>query len=170
MPSINQIAEFLLYLFQERKLQPSTIDGYRTAIADKLGNSSGEISKDENLTPLLDSFHRDRPKGHRGIPSWNLSFVLCQLTKAPFKPIRKASQKHLIFKTVFLLALASGKRSSEIHGNPKHERTFTTGKTSLKSLFNPPPVFFLRIKWLVRAPTVWLQWLSQHCSPPWTNL
>ena len=79
-PSVKQIADFLLHLFQEKNLQPSTIDGYRSAIADKLGNSSLNVSKDENLTRLLDSFHRDRPKGRRGIPSWNLSLVLHQLT------------------------------------------------------------------------------------------
>ena len=104
-----------MYLFQDRKLQPSTIDGYRSAIADKLGNSSIIIGKDENLTRLLDSFHRDRPKGRRGIPSWNLSLILHQLTKAPFEPIKEASLKHLTFKTVFLLAIGSGKRKSEIH-------------------------------------------------------
>ena len=99
---VKSVADFLMYLFQDRKLQPSTIDGYRS------GN-------DENLTRLLDSFHRDRPKGRRGIPSWNLSLVLHQLTKTPFEPIKEASLKHLTFKTVFLLALGSGKRRSEIH-------------------------------------------------------
>ena len=77
-----------MYLSQDRKLQPSTIDGYRSAIADKLGNSALNISKDENLTHCLESFHRDRPKGRRGIPSSNLSLVLHQLTKAPVEPIR----------------------------------------------------------------------------------
>ena len=114
-PSIKQIADFLLTLFQEKHLQPSNIGGYRTAIADKVGNDKINISKDENLTRLLDSFHRDKPKGRRGIPSWNLSLVLHQLTKPPFEPLRKASLKHLTFKTVFLLALGSGKRRSEIH-------------------------------------------------------
>ena len=114
-PPVKSVADFLMYFFQDRKLQPSTIDGYRSAIADKLGNSSINISKNENLTRLLDSFHRDRPKGWRGIPSWNLSLVLHQLTKAPFEPIKEASLKHLTFKTVFFLALGSGKRRSEIH-------------------------------------------------------
>ena len=114
-PPVTSVADFLMYLFQDRKLQPSTIDGYRSTIADKLGNSSLNISKDEILTRLLDSFHRDRPKGRRGIPSWNLSLVLHQLTKAPFEPLREASLKLLTFKTVFLLALGSGKRRSEIH-------------------------------------------------------
>ena len=114
-PPVKSVADFLMYLFQDKKLQPSTIDGYRSAIADKLGNSPINISKDENLTRLLDSFHRDRPKGRRGVPAWNLSLVLHQLTKAPFEPIPEASLKHLTFKTVFLLALGLGKRRSEIH-------------------------------------------------------
>ena len=114
-PPVKSVADFLMYLFEDRKLQPRTIDGYRSAIADKLGSSTLSISKDENLTHLLDSFHRDRPKGRRGIPSWNLSLVLHQLTKAPFEPIKEALLKYLTFKTVFLLALGSGKRRSEIH-------------------------------------------------------
>ena len=114
-PPVKSVADFLMHLFEDKKLQPSTIDGYRSAIGDKLGNATVNISKDDNLTRLLQSFHRDRPKGWRGIPSWNLSLVLHQLTKAPFEPLREASLKHLTFKTVFLLAVGSGKRRSEIH-------------------------------------------------------
>ena len=102
LPSVNQIVDFLMHLFKERKLQPSTIEGYRTAITDMVGNDRLNISKDENLTRILDSFHRDKPKGRRGVPSWNLSLVLHQLTKAPFEPMRKASLKHLTMKTVFI--------------------------------------------------------------------
>ena len=127
-PSVKQIADFLLYLFQVKLLQPSTIDGYRTAIADKVGNSRINISKDENVNRLLDSFYRDKPKGKRGVHSWNLSLVLHQLTKAPFEPFQKASLKHLTFKTVFLLALGSGKRKSEIHAwlhkNIRHQENW----------------------------------------------
>ena len=104
----------LLHLFQDKNLEPGTIDGYRSAIADKLGNSTINVSKDENLAHLLDSYHRDRPKDRRGIPSWNLSLVLHQLTKSPFEPLKEASLKHLTFKTVFLLALGSGKCRSDI--------------------------------------------------------
>ena len=74
------------------------------------------------MTRLLDSFHRDKPKGRRGIPSWNLSLVLHQ-------PLRKASLKHLTFKMVFLLALGSGKRRSEIHAwvhkNIRHQEDWS---------------------------------------------
>ena len=142
LPSIKQVADFLLHLFQEKNLQPSYIDGYRSAIADKLGNASLSVSKDENLTRFLDSFHRDRPKGRRGVPSWNLSLVLHQLTKPPFEPLRKASLKHLTFKTVFLLALGSRKRRSEIHAwlnkNIRHQADWS--KVSLY----PSPSFLAK--------------------------
>ena len=150
-PSVNHIADFLLYLFNERNLQPSTIDGYRTAIADMVGNDKLNISSDENLTRLLDSFHRDKPKGRRGVPSWNLSLVLHQLTKAPFEPLRKASLKHLTFKTVFLLALGSGKRRSEIHAwlakNIRHQEDWS--KVSLY----PSPSFLSKNQLARDGPT-----------------
>ena len=126
-----------MYLLQDRKLQPSTIDGYSSAIADKLGNSPFNISKDENLTRLLDSFHRDRPKGRRGIPSWNLSLVLHQLTKAPFEPIKEASLKHL--------TSLIGQRCPCIHH----------------------PAFYPRVSWPKRVQTVWQQWLYQPCPQRW---
>ena len=66
-PPVKSVADFLMHLFQDRKLQPSTIDGYRSAIADKLGSSSLNISKDVNLTRLLDSFHR-QTQGPVGYP------------------------------------------------------------------------------------------------------
>ena len=138
-PPLKSVADFLLYLFEVKNLQPSTIDGYRSAIADKLGNVILNVSKDENLTRLLDSFHRDRPKGRRSIPSWNLSLVLHQLTKAPFEPLREAFLKHLTFKTVFLLALGSGKRRSEIHAW-QHKNIRHQSDWSKVSLF-PSPSF-----------------------------
>ena len=138
-PPIKSVADFLMYLFEDKKLQPSTIDGYRSAIADKLGDTIVNISKDDNLTRLLESFHRDRPKGRRGIPSWNLSLVLHQLTKAPFEPLKEASLKHLTFKTVFLLALGSGKRRSEIHAW-QHKNIRHQSDWSKVSLF-PSPSF-----------------------------
>ena len=136
---VRSVADFLMYLFEDKKLQPSTIDGYRSAIADKLGDTSVNISKDGNLTRLLDSFHRDRPRGRRGIPSWNLSLVLHQLTKAPFEPLREASLKLLTFKTVFLLALGSGKRRSEMHAW-QHKNIRHQSDWSKVSLF-PSPSF-----------------------------
>ena len=109
-PSVKQISDFFMYLYQDLNRRPSTIDGYRTAIVDTLGPTAHHIAHNADLHRLLSSFHRDRPKSSR---KWNLSVVLNELTKAPFEPMKDI--KHLTLKTAFLLALASGKRRSEIH-------------------------------------------------------
>ena len=114
-PSVKQISDFIMYLYQDLNRRPSTIDGYRTAIVDTLGPSGQHIAHNEDLHRLLSSFHRDRPKSSRNLPKWNLSVVLSELTKAPFEPMKDTDLKHLTLKTAFLLALASGKRHSEIH-------------------------------------------------------
>ena len=114
-PSVKQISDFFMYLYQDLNRRPSTIDGYRTAIVDTLGPMAQHIAHNADLHRLLSSFHRDRPKSSRNLPKWNLSVVLNELTKAPFEPMKDSDLKHLTLKPAFLLALASGKRRSEIH-------------------------------------------------------
>ena len=114
-PSVKQVSDFFMYLYQDLNRRPSTFDGYRTAIVDTLGPMGQHIAQSSDLHRLLSSFHRDRPKSSRNLPKWNLFVVLNELTKAPFEPIKDTYLKHLTLKTAFLLALASGKRRREIH-------------------------------------------------------
>ena len=114
-PSIKQASDFFMHLFQDLNRRPSTIDGYRTAILDYLGPTGLHIAQSTDLNRLLASFHRDRRKATRNILKRNLSIVLNELTKKPFEPMKDSDIKHLTLKTAFLLALASGKRRSEIH-------------------------------------------------------
>ena len=51
--TVTQIVDFLLHLFRDRKLQPSTIEGYRMATSDTVRNDKLNISKDENLNPFV---------------------------------------------------------------------------------------------------------------------
>ena len=60
-PSVKQISEFFMYLYQDLNRRPSTIDGYRTAIVDTLGPTAHHIAHNADLHRLLSSFHRDRP-------------------------------------------------------------------------------------------------------------
>ena len=113
-PSVKQISDFFMYLYQDLNRRPSTIDGYRTAIVDTLGPTGQHIAQNEYLHRLLSSFHRDRSKSSINLPKWNLS-VVNELTKAPFEPMKDTDLKHLTLKTAFLLALACGKCRSEIH-------------------------------------------------------
>ena len=80
-PSRSSIADFSTYLLYGKNLKPSTIAGYRIAIADHLGPAGIEISHRFELNRLISSFHRDRPVKDRSIPSWDLSLVLLALTK-----------------------------------------------------------------------------------------
>ena len=49
------------------------------------------------------------------MPTWCLELVLAALTKALFEPIKTCRLKYLIWKTVFLVAVTSGRRASELH-------------------------------------------------------
>ena len=56
-----------------------------------------------------------RPRITPVLPQWDLGVVLEALSKSPYEPLREASFKHLTLKTVFLLAMASAGRRSELH-------------------------------------------------------
>ena len=114
-PSVKQISDFFVYLYQDLNRPPSTIDGYRTAIIDTFGSAGCHFSQRSDLNRLLSSFHRVHPKSSRNLPKWNLSVVLKKVIKALFEPMKDTDLKHLTLKTAFLLALASGKCHSEIH-------------------------------------------------------
>ena len=43
-PSVKQISDFFMYLYQDLNRRPSTIDGYRTAIIDTLGPTAHHIA------------------------------------------------------------------------------------------------------------------------------
>ena len=134
-PSVKQISDFFMYLYQDLNRCPSTIDGYRTAIVDTLGPMAHHIAHNPDLHRLLSSFHRDRPKSSRNLPKWNLSVVLNELTKAPFEPMKDTDLKHLTLKTAFLLALASGKRRSEIHAWVAKNKISNLGQWEKVALF-----------------------------------
>ena len=74
-PSVKQISDFFMYLYQDLNRRPSTIDGYRTAIVDTLGPTAQHIAHNADLHRLLSSFHRDRPKSSRNF--------LLSLTSSP---------------------------------------------------------------------------------------
>ena len=76
--------------------------------------------------------------------------MLQQLTKDPFELLKEASLKHWTFKTVFRLALGSGKRNSEIHAwlhkNIRHQSDW-----SKESLY-PSPSFLSKNQLAIEGP------------------
>ena len=113
-PSVKQVSDFFVYLYQVLNRRPLTIDGYRMAIVVILGPAGHHIPQAQTLTGDS-SFLRDRPKVPGIFQNGTFSVMLNELTEAPFEPMKDTILKHLFSQTAFLLDLASGKRRSEIH-------------------------------------------------------
>ena len=64
------------------------------------------------------------------------------VAQAPFEPLGKADLKILTFKTVFLLALASGKRRSEIHAWTSN--SFSRNRDWSEVTFSPSTAFIAK--------------------------
>ena len=112
-PTVTSMADFLIFLFEEKKLLPSSIKGYRSAIASTLKHfTSVDFSSHPVLSDVIRSMNLEKPAVSRVIPHWDLALVLDSLKKSPFEPMSSCSLKCLTKKTVFLIALASGRRRS----------------------------------------------------------
>ena len=102
-----------MYLYEVKKLSPSTIKSYRAALSDTF--TLLDLGKDSNISRLIRSFDRHRPRLRSLASKWNLSRVLHYIASAPFEPMYLAYIKLVFYKTAFLLAFASAKRVSELH-------------------------------------------------------
>jgi hypothetical protein len=115
-PSVPIVAEFLLSLYQIDHLKPSTIDGYRSAIASTIRAIGGpDLGHDPQLTGLINNLYKQNPVTRPQPPGWDLSFVLNALRAPPFEPIDIVPLKFVTFKTIFLLAFATARRRGELH-------------------------------------------------------
>ena len=104
---LTVIADFLIYLFSEKKYQISTIKGYRSISNTLKFKTGNRIGSNPVLSELIWSFELQRPVQRSLTPKWDLSWVLVCLQKAPYEPLHKASKLHVTLKTACLLALAT---------------------------------------------------------------
>ena len=113
------VADYLLFLFNDRELSYPTISSHRSAISDALPCFDGyKIGEHPVLSNLLRNFRVARPPVRNRVPDWDLSVVLRKLVGPDFEPPRwdtALQRQRATWKTVFLLALASSKRASELH-------------------------------------------------------
>ena len=123
--SVTQISDFLQQLFDKHKFSPTTIAGYRSAISlIHKGVNGVALGQDKDLSDLISGMSKLRPRKRILTPNWSLPLVLNMLTKAPFEPLSKTTMKYLTLKTVFLVAVTSGRRVSEIHALSSDENHF----------------------------------------------
>ena len=116
-PSEVAMAGFLTHLFDERKISVGAIRNYRSAITYHWRRLSGynPPQDDHVMKDLFNSFVRDRPVVTKKVVDWDIRLVLEFFMSGKFASWSDVSPREATLKTVFLVALASGKRRSEIH-------------------------------------------------------
>ena len=126
-----------LYLFEDEGYTLSTIKGYRSDIARTIHLSGGpDFGSDEFLSLMFKTFCIERPKQTF---STRLGLVLKASQLSPFEPLDLISFKFLTYKCCFLLALATGRRRSELHALSVSESCirFAAVKSSVTFLTDP---------------------------------
>lgn len=96
-------------------------------------------SDDRTLADLYKSMTRERPIPTRHIVDWDIRLVLAYFQSPKFADWQSLSDKELTLKTVFLLALASGKRRSELHALSKDIRWIKGSERGME--LKPVPSF-----------------------------
>ena len=107
------VLEFLEHLFSFKKLSPKTVLGYRAALAAPLKEEFDIAVSDTQFSLLSRSQFIERPPKRRLIPKWNLDPVL-ELLRAEVFTGQSLPLQSVLDKTLFLVALATGNRASEL--------------------------------------------------------
>ena len=108
---IPEISDFMVYLFEEKKLAVSSIENYKSAIASSLSYTKNDcLNNNKTVTQLIRSFHIDRPLSLKTTPDWNLALVLVALSKPPFEPLQSIALANLSVKTIFLTSPGQWKK------------------------------------------------------------
>ena len=101
-------------MFKSKGAALSTIKGYRAMLAAVFKFPLPEISSSPILKDLIRSFEISAPRPIFPPPPWDLDKVLEFLSGPPFEPLARASFLDKTKKALFLLAMATAKRVSEL--------------------------------------------------------
>ncbi|XP_060547294.1 uncharacterized protein LOC132711713 [Pantherophis guttatus] len=116
-PTTVTIAHVLSFLQDGLKtdLAPNTLQRQVAALASVLAFGSTEsLSRHPIIRNFLQGAANLRPPVVHRFPTWNLNKVLNALTASPFEPLREVSLRLLSFKVLFLGAITSAQRISEL--------------------------------------------------------
>ena len=107
--------DFLIHLRHDKGLSVSAVKGYSSALNSVLALKGRDLASSWEITMLLRSFSRSVNPVELHPPAWYVALVLQILIGAPYEPLRTCDERFLAQKTLFLLALASAKRTGELH-------------------------------------------------------
>ena len=114
-PTPQQIVEYLEHL-SDVPLSHNTIMTHVSALSSCTYGIEGLRV---GIHPLVSAWVRGHkichPPVKLRVPPWDLPSVLVALGEDKFEPLRQADMEHLTYKTLFLVAVASARRISELH-------------------------------------------------------
>ena len=120
--SAPKLCDFFVWLFSVHGLKPITIRGYASALARVFNLCQlPDPTKNMAVKALLKNFDLERPRSVNIFPKWNINIVLNYLQEDKFNNLELIDNADLSHKTVFLIALATAFRVSEIHAFSRSE-------------------------------------------------
>ncbi|XP_061488048.1 uncharacterized protein LOC133387397 [Rhineura floridana] len=113
--TVHQVLQFLHSGFM-MGLRPNTLRRHASTLSSILSVSSpgAPISSHPFIKPFLRGVALRSPAVVHRFPSWSLPKVLQALQRPPFEPIRTVPLRMLSFKVLFLIAVTSARRVSEL--------------------------------------------------------
>lgn len=73
-----------------------------------------QVGQHPYISRLLKGVFHSRPPKVKLLPEWDLELVLKVLENRPFEPLHEVSLKFLTFKTIFLIAITTFRRCSDL--------------------------------------------------------
>ena len=119
-PTWAKVADFLYWLRYTRGLSVSSLRGYRSVLSAVFRFHLPSLSSDPVIRDLLSSFRLSSAERVLRPHAWDLSKVLTYLVSPAFEPLSQASFRALTLTTLFLLALATAKKSLGATGSLFH--------------------------------------------------
>ena len=111
--SVSSLLKFFIHLRDSRKLAPLTIKNYRTYLFLPIKILANIDLKDWKFRELDNAFFIESPRVPPTLPSWSVQEVLDLLKSSEFDN-KRCSKLQMLKKALFLTALATGNRVSEI--------------------------------------------------------
>ena len=114
-PTEVDVVNHLASLANRFKVSPSYVRVRRSAISSTLSSMGlTDFSSSPFISKAVRGLSNLSVKTKKRTPDWDIRVVLAFLMSDEFEPLHQVSLRNLTWKTSFLVALATGRRASEV--------------------------------------------------------
>ena len=149
--SLHRVLLFFKNLF-DSGLKPKTIIRYRSALVWPLKYFHIDVL-DKNVSRLFSHFGIIKPPVLKLDPQWRVDDVLRLLKSKDFKDNDRCTAQNLLSKVIFLFAIASGNRISEISALSRAENNLIFFADNSKIELRPDSKFMFKNQTVYRIPS-----------------